>query len=66
MPRDPDREWDIECKAAILGMYAAIKLCRKLRLAPEDLLALVRDRVAEFEDAERIGQLVRTGGSHAP
>lgn len=66
MPRDPDREWDIKCKAAILGMFAAIKLCRELRLAPEDLLSLVHDHVDEFEDAERIGRLVRTGGSHAP
>lgn len=52
--------WDIECKAAILGFYAAIKLCKKLGLAPEDLLALVHDNVAEFEEAERMGQLIRT------
>lgn len=57
-----DRQWDIECKAAILGFYAAIKLCKKLGLAPENLLALVHDNVAEFEEAERMGQLIRTGG----
>lgn len=57
-----DRQWDIQCKAAILGFYAAIKLCKKLGLAPEDLLALVHDNVAEFEEAERMGQLIRTGG----
>lgn len=57
-----NRQWDIDCKAAILGFYAAIKLCKKIGIAPEDLLALVNDSVAEFEEAERMGKLIRTGG----
>lgn len=55
-----DKQWRVHCGAAILGLYAAIKLCRKLGLAPEDLLSLVHDHVPEFEEAERMGRLVRT------
>jgi hypothetical protein len=60
----PEKRWDIDCKAAIIGVYAVIKLCRRLGLRPEDLLALVHDRVPEFEDAERMGRLVREAVTH--
>lgn len=36
-----DHEWDVKCKAAFLGLYAAWKLCRELGLDPHDLLHMV-------------------------
>lgn len=36
-----NHEWDVKCKAAFLGLYAAWKLCRELGLDPHDLLHMV-------------------------
>lgn len=49
----PERQWDCKCKAAILGCYAVVKLCRDIKVAPVDLLDMVAQNVTRFEAAER-------------
>ena len=46
-----DRAETTRISAAILGMYAAIKLCRLVGIWPEDLLDMVRCHVEAEADA---------------
>lgn len=48
-----DKQWDIKCAAAIIGIYGAMKLCDAIGLDLIDLAVLVRDNQPRFEAAER-------------
>ncbi len=41
-----DRDWDIKCKAAFIGLYGAMKLCQQIGMNPHDMLDMLRDKLA--------------------
>ena len=51
-----DHEWNVKCGAAILAVYATIKMCNGLKLDPHDLMQLVLDNVPKFQLAEDYAQ----------
>ena len=40
-----EREWDVKCQAAFIGLYAAIKLCGAIGMDIDDMLQMLRDRL---------------------